>query len=45
MPVYEGHLLPLLTCKDAARLGSTCKALRGWCASTSRLWTVSKGRG
>jgi hypothetical protein len=27
--VWEGHLLPLLTCKDAARLGCTCKALRG----------------
>jgi hypothetical protein len=28
MPVWEDHLLPLMTCKDAARLGSTCKALR-----------------
>jgi hypothetical protein len=27
--VWEGHLLPLLTYKDAARLGCTCKALRG----------------
>jgi hypothetical protein len=27
--VWEDHLLPLLTCKDAARLGRTCKALRG----------------
>jgi hypothetical protein len=27
--VWEDHLLPLLTCKDAARLGGTCKALRG----------------
>jgi hypothetical protein len=27
--VWEDHLLPLLTCKDAARLGCTCKALRG----------------
>jgi hypothetical protein len=28
--VWEGHLLPLLTRKDAARrLGRTCKALRG----------------
>jgi hypothetical protein len=26
--VWEDHLLPLLTCGDAARLGSTCKALR-----------------
>jgi hypothetical protein len=26
--VWEEHLLPLLTCKDAARLGSTCRALR-----------------
>jgi hypothetical protein len=24
--VWEDHLLPLLTCKDAARLGCTCKA-------------------
>jgi hypothetical protein len=29
MAVWEDHLLPLLTCKDAARLGCTCKALRG----------------
>jgi hypothetical protein len=29
MPLWEDHLLPLLTSKDAARLGSTCKALRG----------------
>jgi hypothetical protein len=27
--VWEDHLLPLLTCKDAGRLGCTCKALRG----------------
>jgi hypothetical protein len=27
--LWEDHLLPLLTCKDAARLGCTCKALRG----------------
>jgi hypothetical protein len=27
--VWEDHLLPLLTCKDAARLGCTGKALRG----------------
>jgi hypothetical protein len=27
--VWEDHLLPLLTCKEAARLGCTCKALRG----------------
>jgi hypothetical protein len=27
--LWEDHLLPLLTCKDAARLGRTCKALRG----------------
>jgi hypothetical protein len=26
--VWEDHLLPLLTCKEAARLGSTCRALR-----------------
>jgi hypothetical protein len=26
--VWEAHLLPLLTCKDAARLGRTCMALR-----------------
>jgi hypothetical protein len=26
--MWEEHLLPLLTCKDAARLGCTCKALR-----------------
>jgi hypothetical protein len=26
--VWEAHLLRLLTCKDAARLGCTCKALR-----------------
>jgi hypothetical protein len=26
--LWEDHLLPLLTCKDAARLGCTCKALR-----------------
>jgi hypothetical protein len=25
--VWEDHLLPLLTCKDVARLGRTCKAL------------------
>jgi hypothetical protein len=29
MPLWEDHLLPLLTCKDAARLACTCKALRG----------------
>jgi hypothetical protein len=29
MAVWEDHLLLLLTCKDAARLGLTCKALRG----------------
>jgi hypothetical protein len=29
MTLWEEHLLPLLTCKDAARLGCTCKALRG----------------
>jgi hypothetical protein len=28
MAVWEDHLLPLLTGKDAARLGTTCKALR-----------------
>jgi hypothetical protein len=27
--VWEDHLLPLLTGKDAARLGCTCKAMRG----------------
>jgi hypothetical protein len=27
--VWEDHLLPLLTCRDAARLGCTCEALRG----------------
>jgi hypothetical protein len=27
--VWEDHLVPLLRCKDAARLASTCKALRG----------------
>jgi hypothetical protein len=27
--LWEEHLLPLLACKDAARLGCTCKALRG----------------
>jgi hypothetical protein len=27
--VWEDHLLPLLTCKDAGRLECTCKALRG----------------
>jgi hypothetical protein len=27
--VWEDHLLPRLTCKDAARLGCTCKVLRG----------------
>jgi hypothetical protein len=27
--VWGERLLPLLTCKDAARLGRTCKALRG----------------
>jgi hypothetical protein len=26
--VWEDHLLPLLTCRDGARLGCTCKALR-----------------
>jgi hypothetical protein len=25
----DDHLLPLLTCKDVARLGCMCKALRG----------------
>jgi hypothetical protein len=29
MAVWEDHLLPQLTCKDAARLGCSCKALRG----------------
>jgi hypothetical protein len=29
MAVWEDHLLPLMTCKDAARLRCTCKALRG----------------
>jgi hypothetical protein len=29
LAVWEDHLLLMLTCKDAARLGSTCKALRG----------------
>jgi hypothetical protein len=29
MALWEDHLLPLLTCKDAARLGCTCKTLRG----------------
>jgi hypothetical protein len=28
MAVWEDHLLPLLTGKDAGRLGGTCKALR-----------------
>jgi hypothetical protein len=28
MAVWEDHLLPLLTCKEAARLGCTCKAMR-----------------
>jgi hypothetical protein len=28
MAVWEDHLLLMLTCEDAARLGSTCKALR-----------------
>jgi hypothetical protein len=27
--VWEDHLLPLLRCKDAARLGCTCKPLNG----------------
>jgi hypothetical protein len=27
--LWEDHLLPMLTHKDAARLGCTCKALRG----------------
>jgi hypothetical protein len=27
--LWEDHLLPLLTCKEVARLGCTCKALRG----------------
>jgi hypothetical protein len=27
MAVWEDHLLPLLTCEEAARLGCTCKAL------------------
>jgi hypothetical protein len=27
--LWEDHLLPLLTCKEAARLGCTCKALMG----------------
>jgi hypothetical protein len=26
---WANHLLPLLTCKDAARLACTCKAVRG----------------
>jgi hypothetical protein len=26
--VWEDHLLPLVVCKEAARLGSTCKALK-----------------
>jgi hypothetical protein len=29
MALWEDHLLPMLTRKDAARLGCTCKALRG----------------
>jgi hypothetical protein len=29
MAIWEDHLLPLLTGKDAGRLGRTCKALRG----------------
>jgi hypothetical protein len=29
MTLWEEHLLPLLTCKDAARLACTCEALRG----------------
>jgi hypothetical protein len=29
MAIWEDHLLPLLTCKDAVRLECTCKALRG----------------
>jgi hypothetical protein len=29
MVVWEDHLLTLLTCKDAVRLGCTCKALKG----------------
>jgi hypothetical protein len=28
MTLWEDHLLPLLTCKDSARLGCTCKALK-----------------
>jgi hypothetical protein len=28
MTLWEDHLLPLLTCKDEARLACTCKALR-----------------
>jgi hypothetical protein len=28
-PMWEEHLLPLLTCQEAAWLGCTCKALRG----------------
>jgi hypothetical protein len=28
LTLWGDHLLPLLTCKDAARLGATCKALR-----------------
>jgi hypothetical protein len=29
MTLWEEHLLPLLTRKEAARLACTCKALRG----------------
>jgi hypothetical protein len=29
MALWEDHLLPLLTCKDAARLACTCRALKG----------------
>jgi hypothetical protein len=34
--VCEDHLLSLLTCKDAARLECTCRALRG--GGTRALW-------
>jgi hypothetical protein len=29
LALWEDHLLPLLTCKEAGRMGRTCKALRG----------------
>jgi hypothetical protein len=36
MAVWEDHLLPRLRCMDAARLGSTCKVLRGVVRETFR---------